>query len=100
MQTGAVEANLMNLNANCKLPFIAELVARKTSGQEHEVLTDSEKDFHHVEFERLRSELENAGNQSNLPNEAGAKADLNDLLLRIRMAGSNWTVPVTSNADI
>jgi uncharacterized protein len=66
---------------------VADLIARKLSGMEQELLTDSERTFHRKEFERLRSELENSGKQSSLPNEAGAKADLNDLLLRIRMAG-------------
>jgi predicted nucleotidyltransferase len=85
MRTGEVEANLAILNERLKLPFIPDLMARKTAGSEQELLSDSEKTFHRQEFEQLWAELELAGTQSNLPESPKAQTELNALLVALRL---------------
>src|SRR6476660_5091707 len=60
MRTGEVEANLLRLNEEFQLPYIADLVARKLAGPEKSKLEDADIGFHRGEFERLRRELEEA----------------------------------------
>jgi len=85
MQTGILEANLVHLNEVFKLPNIPDLIARKLEGVEKSVLEDADIAFHHEEFERLRGELEAAFESSTLPEAPSAKAELNELLVRLRM---------------
>lgn len=85
MQTGEVEANLNVLNEHWKLPYVPDLVARKTAGSEHELLTDSEKAFHQSEFERLLKQLEVAETESQLPDAPKAQSELNTLLIDLRL---------------
>lgn len=85
MRTGVVEANLVRLNDEFKLPYIADLVARKVSGHEHEVLEEADVSFHQREYERLQAELGVASQQSSLPETTTAKAMLHDLLVRLRI---------------
>jgi len=85
MRTGEVEANLLNLNAAFRLPYIEELVARKTGGPEQGTLSAADLAFHRAEYERLTSLLEEEQRRSALPEESTARAALNDLLVRIRM---------------
>ena len=85
MQTGQVEANLLNLNAARRLPYVSDLIQRKTSGSEHEPLRDSEKAFHREKLSLLERELEQAGRQSHLPDEPRAIDELNALLVRLRL---------------
>src|SRR6266545_2251290 len=66
MQTGEVEANLVTLNNEFRLPYIGELVARKQSG-ENTSLADADVAFHQREYERLRAELQTAHDASRLP---------------------------------
>lgn len=87
MRTGQVEANLLRLNEQAKLPYVDELVARKTAGGERSQLTDADLAFHQREYERLVSGLEQAYAQSRLPETASAQAELNDLLVRLRLRG-------------
>lgn len=84
MKTGEVEANLVKLNEIYKLPYIPDLVARKLSGPEQSSLSDGDIEFHRSEYERLRTDLELAHDASQLPEVASAKAELHDLLLRLR----------------
>lgn len=86
MNTGIVEANLMMLNETFKLPYISELVARKMSGPEKAALEGAEVDFHAREYQRIVSMLEDAAAQSRLPSEPTMRAQLNDLLIRLRLA--------------
>lgn len=87
MQTGEVEPNLLTLNAYFKLPYIDELVARKTTGAERSTLDSADMDFHRSEFERLTAQLEKAQQKTHLPEYAFPCHDtLNDLLTRIRLA--------------
>ena len=88
MRTGEVEANLLRLNETARLPYIPDLIDRKTSGPEKGRLEKADLDFHYREYERLRQELEQAWEQSRLPEHPSSAAALNDLLVRIRLAHS------------
>ena len=86
MRTGVVNANLVELNAEARLPCIADLIARKQSG-ENTALEDADAEFHRREYERLRVELQAAHDASQLPelpSDETRKA-LNDLLVRVRL---------------
>jgi predicted nucleotidyltransferase len=84
MRTGEVNANLLACNADLRLPFIADLVARKVEGKEKSVLDDVDFTFHQAEFQRLEQVLTEAASSSRLPEEPTARDALNSLLLRIR----------------
>ena len=84
MQTGKVEANLVKLNQDFQLPYISDLITRKLSGQEKSVLADADLAFYQAEYERLRRQLEEAYQASNLPELPSAQVALNDLLVRLR----------------
>jgi predicted nucleotidyltransferase len=86
MRSGEINANLLDLNEEFNLPYIKDLVSRKSSG-EQATITDADVDFHKREYEKLRSELQKAADSSKLPeipSEATRNA-LNDLLVRIRL---------------
>ena len=85
MRTGRVEANLMVLNDEYRLPYVPELVERKIHGAEKGVLVSGEAAFYRGEFERLTARLEAEANHSRLPDEPGCRDALNDLLVRIRL---------------
>jgi uncharacterized protein len=86
MRTGEVNANLVQLNTEFKLPYIADLVARKSSG-EHTTLDDADMEFHQCEYQRLRCELQAAHEASQLPElpDDQTRSALNDLLVRVRL---------------
>lgn len=86
MRTGVIEANLVTLNESFRLPYIAELIERKTKG-ENTTLTDGDIAFHEKEYERLRAELQEAFEGSELPEvpEDATRAAMNDLLIRVRL---------------
>lgn len=88
MRSGEVQANLLHLNEQAKLPYIDDLVARKLSGPEKGRLSDADLQFHRKEFERLRSVLEAAYAESNLPERATVEPELNRLLVRLRLRGA------------
>jgi uncharacterized protein len=85
MRTGTVEANLITLNWEYRLPYIEELILRKISGTEKGTLQTPEVDFHLHEYQRLVSELEAAAAGSKLPDAPSSRAALNDLLVRVRL---------------
>jgi predicted nucleotidyltransferase len=85
METGEIEANLVKLNEKFRLSYIPELIERKTGGKEKGILPFADLKFYESEFVRLTSELEGAQEASNLPERPSAKADLNDLLIRLRL---------------
>jgi hypothetical protein len=92
MRTGQIEANLLRLNEQAKLPYIGELVERKTAGGERAQLTDADVAFHQREYERLVAGLEDAFSHSHLPEASSAHAALNDLLVRLRLRGDRrWS---------
>lgn len=89
LRTGRVEANLAILNEDFQLPFIPELIARKLGGPEQSVLPDADIAFHETQYERLRTQLQEAHNASSLPElpSDATRAALDDLLIRTRLAG-------------
>lgn len=88
MRTGKIEANLLTLNEEFRLPYIAELVARKLEGPEKSSLEDADIRFHESEYQRLRGELQAAHDASRLPEIPSdeVKEALNNLLIRVRLA--------------
>jgi predicted nucleotidyltransferase len=85
MRTGEIEANILHLNQDARLPQIPELVARKLAGPEKATLDDADVAFHEGEVSRLRRALEDAGVTSSLAEEPTAREALHDLLLRVRL---------------
>jgi predicted nucleotidyltransferase len=86
MRTGWVEPNLVKLNEEFRLPYLPELIQRKLEGPEKGALPETDFAFHEREFHRLREELERARDTSTLPEAPSARAGLNDLLVRLRLA--------------
>lgn len=84
MKTGVVEANLVNLHDIYQLSWIGDLIQQKTTGAEKGTLRDADLDFHRREYERLTAELEQAMNETALPEHSNAHGDLNNLLIRLR----------------
>jgi hypothetical protein len=89
MQTGEIEANLIALNERFRLASVPDLIQRKTAGVEKAVLPDSDLDFHSRQYLHLRRELEQAAERSTLPRDPSAKAALHDLVVRLRLSGSD-----------
>jgi predicted nucleotidyltransferase len=85
MRTGEVQANLLQLTEEFRLPYIPELIERKVTGSEKGRLEKGDLELHQREYERLRSELEQAFNVSSLPEAPKGAAALNRLLIRIRL---------------
>lgn len=73
MQTGEVEANLLRLNEEFKLPYISDLIELKLSGTEKSVLTDTNIEFHQQQYNRLIAELEQAYQTTWLPETPSGK---------------------------
>src|SRR5690349_12620514 len=53
MRSGEVEAHLVRLNDEAKLPYIPDLIARKLAGPEQSRLESADVTFHQREFARL-----------------------------------------------
>jgi predicted nucleotidyltransferase len=85
MRTGEVQANLRHLNEGFKLPYIPDLIQRKVVGTEKGCLEQADLGLHQREYERLRTELEQAYQESKLPEAPGGAAALHDMLVRIRL---------------
>lgn len=86
MRTGEVEANLVTLNDEYRLPQIPDLVARKLAGPEQSTLPDDDLAFHDSECQRLVTLLEAASAASHLPESPSGSEALNDLLIRVRLS--------------
>lgn len=89
LRTGRLEANLAVLNEDFQLPFIPELIARKLGGPEQSILPDADIAFHQTQYERLRTQLQEAHDASSLPElpSDATRAALDALLIRTRLAG-------------
>ncbi|HEX6983930.1 MAG TPA: nucleotidyltransferase domain-containing protein [Planctomycetaceae bacterium] len=87
MRTGEVEANLLRLNEEARLPYVDDLVGRKLAGPEKGRLPEADLEFHRREYERLRGELKRASDESDLPDGPRSGAALHDLLVRLRLEG-------------
>ena len=88
MRTGVVEANLVQLNESFQLPYVPDLIERKVTGTEKGTLDQADLNFHQREYQRLVVELEEAYEQSQLPERPSASEALNDLLVRVRLKGN------------
>ena len=86
MRTGLMEANLVSLNEEFRLGYIAELIERKTTGAEKGTLPDGDMAFHQSEYQRLRRMLEADHERCTLPEGPTARDAINDLLIRLRLA--------------
>lgn len=95
MRTGEIEANLVTLNDEFQLPYLADLVAQKLSDPEKSQLEDADLAFHESEYQRLRNELQAAHDASTLPELPNdeTRAALNDLLVRVRLKSSRSETP-------
>ncbi len=60
MRSGEVEANVLRLNEEFRLPYIDDLVARKLAGPEQATLKDGDRELFHSEYLRLQAKLEAA----------------------------------------
>ena len=85
MRNGQIEANILTLNEDFRLPYIGDLVSRKVQGVEQSTLETPEVEFHHAEYQRLIAQLEAEAAKSTLPDEATCRDSLNDLLIRVRL---------------
>ena len=86
MRTGVIEANLLRLDEDFKLPYLNELVARKTGGTERATLDDAEMNLYRSEYERLRVVLAESYQASTLPERPAGGAALHELLVRLRLS--------------
>lgn len=84
MRTGEVEANLVRLNDQFRLPYLPELISIKTQGVEGTMLSPQAVEFHRAEFTRLVAELEEASERSSLPAASSARPELSRLLVCLR----------------
>lgn len=85
VRTGEVEANLIRLNDVFRLPYIPDLIQRKLAGAEQAVMEEPDMSFYREEYQRLGQMLEEAHEESYLPDTPTSRAALNDLLLRLRL---------------
>ncbi|HYO77710.1 MAG TPA: nucleotidyltransferase domain-containing protein [Thermoanaerobaculia bacterium] len=84
MRTGEVEANLPRLNEIFRLPYLPDLIARKTGGAEQQTIEDADLQFFENEYSRLRELLTLAHATTSLPEETQTRDELHALLLRLR----------------
>jgi hypothetical protein len=91
MRTGEVEANLLTLNREFRLPYIDDLVARKAQGPEKGTLTHADLAFHERERKRLETLLAEESQRSALPEAATARDALSNFLVRVRMKTAEET---------
>lgn len=87
MKTGEVQANLEILNEEARLSYLHDLMQRKKTGPEKGTLSESDFAFYSAEYQRLTQTLETAAERSHLPETPSTAAELNDFLIRIRLAG-------------
>lgn len=90
MQTGTIEANLINLNQRFNLSYLPELIDRKVAGAEKSRLKATDLNFYQREYQRLYQELEAASEASHLPASPNCKELLSDWLVRVRL--EKWAI--------
>lgn len=83
LRTGEVEANLLQLTSD---PGTLDLVARKLEGAEKAVLGPGEAEAHGEALDRLERDLQDAFLASTLPEEPTTLDDLDDFVVRARLA--------------
>ena len=82
MKAGIIETDILTLNEDKGLPFIAELIAMKK--QEKIELKDLDWSFHRDQLDALETKLEQAFEESKLPAERDIKS-VNEFLVRLRL---------------
>ncbi|UYV13889.1 MAG: nucleotidyltransferase domain-containing protein [Phycisphaera sp.] len=87
LEEKAMESNLRTLNEKFGLPFIDDLIERKVSGAETQLLGQADLGFHREQFEQLNERLESAAEKCGLPETPpeAARQELNGLLVRLRL---------------
>jgi predicted nucleotidyltransferase len=85
MRTHTIESNLRHLNETFKLPHVDDLIARKVAGDEKALFAGDDLVWHEAEYNRLCALLDEARDQSTLPDEPSTRPALDDLLVRVRM---------------
>lgn len=85
MKTHEVQSNLRRLNEHFKLRYIDDLIARKIAGPEKGSIGASELKTFEAEFHRLRNLLDEAREQSTLPDVPSCRDEINELLVRLRL---------------
>lgn len=90
MRSGQIEANLEQLNAEARLPFLTELIALKRSGREKEPLPEP-LGVYRPAYEALLRQLEAAQVTTHLPGEVApsVQAAVSDWVVRARRGGSS-----------
>lgn len=86
MRSGTIDSNLPSLDAAYRLPQVAELVARKREGAEALALGVDELPRHEADLDALERRLMEAHEESRLPDEATTRRELEDLVIRLRLA--------------
>ena len=90
MKTGKIEANLVNLNQDFKLPYLSDLIMQKIEGKEKSHLPKIDLTLHQQEYEKLYQQLKQSSESSHLPETPSVKGDLHDLLVRLRLASLSF----------
>lgn len=85
MRTGVIEADLTVLNDEFKLSHVKDLITRKRTGAEKQYLQAADMALHEREYNRLNSQLDEAFQNSKLPEAPSARPAIDDLLKRIRL---------------
>jgi predicted nucleotidyltransferase len=85
LRTGAVQANIGELNREFQLPFIDELIAKKQA-REQGGLTGLDYEWHRAELARWEERLGQAFAASTLPEEAPRDA-VHDFVVALRFPG-------------
>ena len=88
MGTGEVIANIQMLNERFGYPEIDELVARKREGAEKMALDAKDMEHHGTLLDRLETMLQEAHDNSDLPDEPTSVAALQDFVIRLRLESS------------
>ena len=98
MQTGVVEANILKLNETFQLPYIPELIQQKLSGHERDELAAGHgMEFYTKEYLKLEKMLQDSAERSHLPKAPSGRAELNDLLIRLRLVDEWKTITPRAN---
>jgi len=85
LESGEIEANLVTLNAHYQQPGVDDLIARKQTGAEHGALSSDDLTVHQPQLDRLLARLEQAFQDSQLPDEPTTSAALDDFVVRARL---------------
>lgn len=83
LRSGEVQANILELNHEFKLPFIDELIAKKQA-REHGGLSGLDDEWHRAELARWEERLREAYERSKLPEEP-PRDEVHEFLVKLRL---------------